>query len=113
MRASGARSPEHAAVSQDSGGDDHLDSWLIALSAERKSPQTVKIYADGLHAFLRWCHAENIEPALDRPTVTRFTASLLDAGTAPATARPGSCRSAGSPPGSPRRATSPATSCSA
>jgi integrase/recombinase XerD len=31
------------------------DSWMLALRAERKSPQTLKIYGDGVRFYLRWC----------------------------------------------------------
>ena len=50
-----------------------LDSFLLHLRAERKSPQTVKTYGDGIRLFLRWCEAENANGVgqfeLDRPTV--------------------------------------------
>lgn len=62
-------------------------SWEIHLRAERKSAQTIKIYGDGIRAFLRWCERQDREPTLNRATVAAFTASLLDDGTAPATAR--------------------------
>jgi site-specific recombinase XerD len=64
-----------------------LGSFTLHLRAERKSPQTVKTYGDGVRAFLSWCEREGIEPALDRPTVDKFTAGLLDAGAEPSTAR--------------------------
>ena len=66
---------------------DLLGSWEVALQAERKSEQTAKIYGDGMRAFLRWCASAGVNPALDRPMVTKFTASLLASGAAPATAR--------------------------
>ncbi len=64
-----------------------LDSFTLHLRAERKSPQTVKTYTDGVRAFLHWAEREGIAPALDRPTVDKFTAGLLDAGAEAATAR--------------------------
>jgi len=64
-----------------------LDSFTLHLRAERKSPQTVKTYPDGVRSFLSWCARSGVEPALDRPTVTKLTASLLDGGAEPATAR--------------------------
>ena len=64
-----------------------LPSWELALRAERKSPQTVKSYGDGVRRFLAWA-AENDRPAvLDRATVAAFVTDLLDAGAEPATAR--------------------------
>ncbi|WP_406199427.1 tyrosine-type recombinase/integrase [Streptomyces europaeiscabiei] len=64
-----------------------LDSWLLHLSAERKSVQTRKTYGDGVRAFLRWCEATGHSPGLDRPTVNAFVSALLDAGAEASTAR--------------------------
>jgi site-specific recombinase XerD len=64
-----------------------LPSWELALRAERKSPQTIKIYGDGVRQYLAWC-AEHTAPAdLSKSSVNGFIASLLDRGNAPATAR--------------------------
>jgi site-specific recombinase XerD len=62
-----------------------LDSWLLRLRAERKSPDTRKSYKDGVNAFLAWCEAEGIKPALNEPAVTAWAAALLDAGKTPNT----------------------------
>lgn len=62
-------------------------SWHTHLLAERKSEHTIRTYLAGLDAFARWCDREHIEPALDRATVEKFTASLLDRGAEPATAK--------------------------
>lgn len=64
-----------------------LESWILNLRAERKSSQTVKSYGDGVRAFFRYSAREDVEPALDRPTVNGFTAALLDGGAAASTAR--------------------------
>lgn len=64
-----------------------LPSWELALRAERKSPQTIKSYGDGVRAFLRWCDEHGHSPALDRDLVKGFVADLLDGGAEPATAR--------------------------
>lgn len=75
----------------DGGGDgllrDLLTSWELSLRAERKSPQTLKSYGDGVRRFLDWCAAESRSPALDRATVTAFVVALLDADAQPSTAR--------------------------
>jgi hypothetical protein len=42
-----------------------LPSWELALRSERKSPATVKVYGDGVRAFLRWCADNGHFPALD------------------------------------------------
>lgn len=64
-----------------------LESWELALRAERKSPQTIKSYGDGVRKFLGWCATHDRRAVLDRPTVTAFVADLLDAGNEPSTAR--------------------------
>ncbi len=64
-----------------------LPSWELALRAERKSPQTIKSYGDGVRGFIRWCHDNGRTPALDRDLVKGYIADLLDAGAEPATAR--------------------------
>ena len=64
-----------------------LPSWELALRAERKSPQTIKSYGDGVRAFIRWCTDNGHTPALDRELVKGFVAGLLDGGAEPATAR--------------------------
>ena len=64
-----------------------LPSWELALRAERKSPQTVKSYGDGVRRFLDWCTRTSHRPVLDRATVAAFVADLLEDGAEPATAR--------------------------
>ena len=64
-----------------------LSSWELSLRAERKSPQTVKTYGDGVRRYLAWCAEVGQSPALDRATLAGFTAALLEAGAEPATAR--------------------------
>ncbi|QNI09372.1 tyrosine-type recombinase/integrase [Mycobacterium kubicae] len=59
----------------------------MALRAERKSPQTIKSYGDGVRAFLRWCDEHGHSPALNRDLVKGYVADLLDGGAEPATAR--------------------------
>lgn len=61
-------------------------SWQLALRAERKSPQTLKTYGDGLRLYLDWCEAESAEP-MTRAALNGFTAAMLDNGNAAATAR--------------------------
>ncbi|SDY35518.1 Site-specific recombinase XerD [Modestobacter sp. DSM 44400] len=64
-----------------------LPSWELHLRAERKSPQTVKSYGDGVRRFLTWTAAYDRPAVLDRVSVNAFVAHLLDAGAEPATAR--------------------------
>lgn len=62
------------------------DSWQLALRADRKSPQTLKTYGDGLRQFLDWCEVNDAAP-LDRGSIRGWVAALLDGGAAAATAR--------------------------
>ncbi|WNV83721.1 tyrosine-type recombinase/integrase [Umezawaea sp. Da 62-37] len=64
-----------------------LDSWTLHLRAERKSPQTLKSYGDGVRKFLSWSEQTGRPPELDRPTVNAFIADLLEAGAEASTAR--------------------------
>lgn len=66
---------------------DLLVSWEIALGAQRKSPQTIKVYANGVRAFLAWCRDAGVEPELTRGNVQAFTVAILAAGAEPNTAR--------------------------
>jgi integrase/recombinase XerD len=66
---------------------DLLDSWLVHLRAERKSDSTIRLYRQGVRAYLAWC-ADNGQPTiLDRNLLAAFTADLLDQGAEPATAQ--------------------------
>lgn len=64
-----------------------LPSWLLSLRSERKSAATIKVYGDGVRAFLKWCSDRGHSPALDRDLMKSFVADLLDAGAEPSTAR--------------------------
>src|SRR5215469_12290221 len=66
---------------------DLLGSYTLHLRGERKSAQTIKSYTIGVRLFLAWCEREGIEPALDRATVDKWVAALLDGGAEAATAR--------------------------
>jgi site-specific recombinase XerD len=66
---------------------DLLPSWELALRSERKSPQTIKSYGDGVRGFIRWCESNGHAPALDRELVKGYVAELLDGGAEPSTAR--------------------------
>ncbi len=62
------------------------ESWLIGLRAERKSPQTLKSYADGVASFLDWLE-QHPGTGFDRHALARWLGSLEDRGNAPATMR--------------------------
>lgn len=61
-------------------------SWQLALRADRKSPQTLKAYGDGLRLYLSWCEQDGHEP-LSRASLRLWVAQMLDGGAAAATAR--------------------------
>jgi integrase/recombinase XerD len=72
----------------DSGGlKDLLSSFTLHLRGERKSPQTIKSYTEGVRLFLAWSEREGVAPSLDRRTVSTWIAALLDDGAEAATAR--------------------------
>jgi integrase/recombinase XerD len=57
-----------------------LPSWEIHLRAQRKSANTLNVYAGGVRRFLAWCQESGIAARLDRPTVAAHIAELLDRG---------------------------------
>ena len=63
-----------------------MPSWKLALRAERKSPATVKSYAEGVYAFLKWCEATGTPAELTKANGQAFVADLLDNGAQPKTA---------------------------
>jgi hypothetical protein len=56
----------------------------LHLRAERTSPQTVKIYGDGVRRFLAWADGADRPAVLDQVAVNAFVADLLDACSEPA-----------------------------
>lgn len=63
-----------------------LASWELHLRAERKSPQTVKSYGDGVRAYIAYCRATGAAEAIDRTRLREFVDHLLSSGAKPATA---------------------------
>lgn len=61
------------------------ESWARSLRAERKSPNTVRIYTDSLRKFLSWCVSNDRQPVLNRDNVRDFIIALTEAGASPAT----------------------------
>lgn len=62
------------------------ESWALSLRADRKSPQTLKAYGDGVRFYLDWCHAGEHDP-LARVSLRAWVTDLLDGGAAASTAR--------------------------
>lgn len=63
-----------------------LTSWELHLRAERKSPQTVKSYGDGVRAYIAWCVRDGKPVQIDRRQLREFIDELLTGGAKPATA---------------------------
>lgn len=59
---------------------------MLSLRADRKSPQTIKSYGDGVRYYLAWCQAQEVDP-LERQSLRAWVADLLDGGAAASTAR--------------------------
>jgi integrase/recombinase XerD len=60
-----------------------LQSWEIAMRAERKSPRTIHIYLTQARAFMAWCASLDSPPRFDRRTVQAFLAAEADRGMSP------------------------------
>jgi site-specific recombinase XerD len=63
------------------------ESWVTALRSERKSPNTVDLYREGVRQFLRWCERTGTPAELTKPAAQAFLADLLQSGAQPMTAR--------------------------
>lgn len=64
-----------------------LDSWIVHLKAERKSPSTLKSYRLGVEQFVAWSERTGTPPELNRRTLGAFIAALLDDGAEATTAK--------------------------
>lgn len=65
--------------------DELLASWELNLRADRKSPQTVKTYGDGVRAYITYCLDYDKPVAIERRTLQEFKEHLLSVGASPAT----------------------------
>ena len=83
---------------------DLLGSWELHLRAERKSPQTVKSYGDGVRAYITWCETNDKPAVIDRRQLREFIDGLLTSGASPPRPSIGIWRCGGSPDGSPMKA---------
>lgn len=64
-----------------------VDSWEIALKAERKSKATISSYLTGVGLYLRWCAAHGRPDEIDRRAVQAWVGDLLEDGAEASTAR--------------------------
>lgn len=85
-QAEAVQQPRRAPETSVNIDEDLLNSWIIALKAERKSERTIKSYRYDVGVFLRWCAEAEREPQLTRRNLRDFTNSQLDAGLDAATA---------------------------
>ena len=65
------------------------ESWRTSLTAEGKSPQTIKAYMRGVQGFTGWHTSTypDAEPVLDAASVRAYLADLRKAGQSPGTVR--------------------------
>jgi site-specific recombinase XerD len=63
-----------------------LGSWELALTAERKSAGTIRLYTTGVRIFLRWCESTGTPAQLTKVNVQGFLADLLATGSEASTA---------------------------
>jgi integrase/recombinase XerD len=63
-----------------------LDSWVMHLRAERKSPKTIESYLYGAAPYLTWCDEQGVDPLAKRSLDTHI-AGMLDRGAMPSTAK--------------------------
>jgi integrase/recombinase XerD len=64
-----------------------VDSWEIALRAERKSKNTIASYLLGTRLYLRWCEASGLPDEIDKRAMQGWVGSLLEDGAEASTAR--------------------------
>jgi site-specific recombinase XerD len=64
-----------------------LDSWTLAMQAERKADYTIDNYVRGVKYYLAWCSSAAAQPPLDRQTLQRWVTHILATGAEPNTAR--------------------------
>jgi integrase len=64
-----------------------VDSWEIALRAERKAKGTVDSYLTGVRLYLRWCSDNGLPPTIDKRQVQSWVGDLLGGGAEASTAR--------------------------
>lgn len=64
-----------------------LESWQLAMQAERKSPHTVDNYLRSVRYYLEWTGGRKTTDPLDRQTLQRWITHMLATGLEPSTAR--------------------------
>lgn len=65
---------------------DLLESWMVALKAEKKAPATLKSYRAGVAAYLAWCEQQGLPAVIGRRQAATWIAAMLESGAEAATA---------------------------
>jgi site-specific recombinase XerD len=63
-----------------------MGEWQLALTAERKSPNTIALYLDAVGRYLTWTETQDLPP-MRRTTLQTWITDMLAAGRSPSTAR--------------------------
>jgi integrase/recombinase XerD len=63
-----------------------LESWIVALKAEKKAPATIKSYRAGVTAYLTWCQRNDHPATIARRQAAAWIAAMLEAGSEASTA---------------------------
>jgi integrase/recombinase XerD len=69
------------------GVSDLVDSWVLALRAERKAPATIKSYTAGLTNYLSWCERHDLPDEINKRAVQTWVSEMLDQGAEASSAR--------------------------
>jgi site-specific recombinase XerD len=67
--------------------DEHLQIWLLDLTAQGKSPATRKTYRDAVRGYREWCADNSYPDEISKEAVVRYLAAMLDGGGAATTTR--------------------------
>ena len=62
-----------------------VDSWELALRAERKSAETLRSYLAGVRLYFEWCAREGLPDEIAKRAVQAWIAEMLDQGAEAAT----------------------------
>lgn len=57
-----------------------VESWVLQLKAQRRSPQTIKGYLLGVQQYMLFCGTRGISPDLDKASVNAWVLYLLEQG---------------------------------
>jgi site-specific recombinase XerD len=58
--------------------DELIDSWVIALRAERKAFETIDTYRKGIRAYARWCESAGFDRVLSQDQFQAYLSALVE-----------------------------------